>query len=81
MGNRIYGYIRVSTLAQKEDRQWLAMEKFGVPKECVFADKQSGRTYGLIRSVIVNALKKARSGWPSRVPVNGDERYTYTNFK
>ena len=36
MGNRIYGYIRVSTLAQKEDRQWLAMEMFGVPKECVF---------------------------------------------
>ena len=45
MGNRIYGYIRVSTLAQKEDRQWLAMEKFGVPKECVFADKQSGKNF------------------------------------
>ena len=45
MGNRIYGYIQVSTLAQKEDRQWLAMEKFGVPKECVFADKQSGKNF------------------------------------
>jgi len=45
MGNRIYGYIRVSTLAQKEDRQWLAMEKFGVSKDCVFADKQSGKNF------------------------------------
>jgi len=45
MGNRIYGYIRVSTLAQKEDRQWIAMEKFGVSKDCVFADKQSGKNF------------------------------------
>ncbi len=45
MENNIYGYIRVSTLAQKDDRQWMAMEKFGVPKECVYADKQSGKDF------------------------------------
>lgn len=45
MESNIYGYIRVSTLAQKDDRQWMAMEKFGVPKECVYADKQSGKDF------------------------------------
>ncbi|MBO5589323.1 MAG: recombinase family protein [Anaerovibrio sp.] len=60
MGNRIYGYIRVSTLAQKEDRQWLAMEKFGVPKECVFADKQSGRTFD--RPAYNQLLDKLKQG-------------------
>ena len=40
-----YGYIRVSTLAQRDDRQWLAMEDFGVSKELVFVDKQSGKDF------------------------------------
>lgn len=40
-----YGYIRVSTLAQRDDRQWLAMEGFGVAKELVFVDKQSGKDF------------------------------------
>ena len=33
--SNIYGYIRVSTIAQRDDRQWLAMENFGIPKECL----------------------------------------------
>ena len=40
-----YGYIRVSTLAQHDDRQWLAMDEFGVSREHVFADKQSGKDF------------------------------------
>ena len=43
--NNIYGYIRVSTIAQRDDRQWLAMENFGIPKECIFVDKQSGKDF------------------------------------
>lgn len=38
-----YGYIRVSTIAQRDDRQWLAMREFGIPKNCISADRQSGR--------------------------------------
>ena len=30
--NEMYGYIRVSTREQNEDRQRLAMEEFGKPK-------------------------------------------------
>ena len=29
--NNIYGYIRVSTISQREDRQWAALEEFGIP--------------------------------------------------
>ena len=43
--NNIYGYIRVSTISQREDRQWAAMDEFGVPHECVFVDKQSGKDF------------------------------------
>lgn len=45
MNNNIYGYIRVSTISQRDERQWLAMEDFGIPKECVFVDKQSGKDF------------------------------------
>ena len=45
MSNKIYGYILVSTISQRDDRQWLAMEDFGIPKECVFVDKQSGKDF------------------------------------
>lgn len=45
MEKNIYGYIRVSTLSQHADRQWLAMENFGIPSEHVFTDKQSGKDF------------------------------------
>ena len=41
----IYGYIRVSTISQREDRQWAALEEFGIPRENVFVDKQSGKDF------------------------------------
>lgn len=43
--DNIYGYIRVSTISQREDRQLAAMEAFGVLQECVFVDKQSGKDF------------------------------------
>lgn len=41
----VYGYIRVSTREQKEDRQRIAMRKAGVPERNIFMDKQSGRDF------------------------------------
>ena len=41
----VYGYIRVSTVSQRDDRQWMALAKFGIPKECIFVDKQSGKDF------------------------------------
>ena len=45
MNERIYGYIRVSTREQNEDRQLAAMSEFGVPEENLFRDKQSGKDF------------------------------------
>ena len=41
----IYGYIRVSTREQNEDRQRLALSALPVPQENIFMDKQSGKDF------------------------------------
>ncbi|SEH48546.1 Resolvase, N terminal domain [Ruminococcus flavefaciens] len=43
MANRIYGYARVSTREQNEDRQLEALTKFGVPEQNIITDKASGK--------------------------------------
>ena len=45
MNGKTYGYIRVSSRDQNEDRQRIAMRKFGIPDELVFVDKQSGKDF------------------------------------
>ena len=42
---RIYGYIRVSTREQNEDRQMIALREVGVPEINIFLDKQSGKDF------------------------------------
>lgn len=46
---KTYGYIRVSTKEQNEDRQLIAMREFGVPEENVIMDKQSGKDFAGVR--------------------------------
>ena len=41
----VYGYIRVSTREQKEDRQQIAMRQAGVLDQNIYIDKQSGRDF------------------------------------
>lgn len=45
MIRNVYGYIRVSTKEQNEDRQWIAMREYGVPEENVYVDRQSGKDF------------------------------------
>ena len=45
MSHQIYGYIRVSSTDQNEDRQLLAMQEKKVPKSHIFLDKQSGKDF------------------------------------
>ena len=40
-----YGYIRVSTREQNEDRQLLALRKLRIPEERIYMDKQSGKDF------------------------------------
>ncbi len=41
----MYGYVRVSTREQNEDRQLIALSEAGVSEEQIFADKQSGKDF------------------------------------
>ena len=41
----IYGYCRVSTREQHEDRQVIALKEMGVPEENIYMDKQSGKDF------------------------------------
>ena len=42
---QIYGYVRVSTREQHEDRQLIAMGDFGVTEGNIYLDKQSGKDF------------------------------------
>ena len=41
----LYGYIRVSTREQNEDRQLLAMRELPIPEKNIYIDKQSGKDF------------------------------------
>jgi len=45
MATKIYGYVRVSSTDQNEDRQLLAMRGLSVPDGNIFVDKQSGKDF------------------------------------
>ena len=40
-----YGYIRVSTREQNEQRQLIAMREFGISEKSIYMDKQSGKDF------------------------------------
>lgn len=45
MSSTLYGYVRVSSLDQNEDRQLIEMERIGIPKNNIYIDKQSGKDF------------------------------------
>ena len=56
----IYGYIRVSSMDQNEDRQLAAMQKARVPRCNVYIDKKSGKDFK--RPMYKKMLRRLRSG-------------------
>lgn len=40
-----YGYVRVSTKDQNEDRQLISMEGLAIPEKNIYIDKQSGKDF------------------------------------
>ena len=42
---KTYGYIRVSSADQNEDRQLISMQELDIPSENLFIDKQSGKDF------------------------------------
>lgn len=59
MGN-IYGYVRVSSTDQNEDRQMIAMNENGVPRDKIYIDKQSGKDFE--RAQYKKLVKKLKTG-------------------
>lgn len=59
MGN-IYGYIRVSSTDQNEDRQFIALRRENVPNRHIYTDKQSGKDFK--RPQYKRLLKKLKPG-------------------
>ena len=53
-----YGYVRVSTKEQNEDRQMIAMGEIHVPLKNIFIDKQSGKDFE--RPMYKKLLRKLR---------------------
>ncbi|MCC8128892.1 MAG: recombinase family protein [Clostridiales bacterium] len=45
MAGTIYGYVRVSTKDQNEDRQMIALREADVPEKNIYMDKQSGKDF------------------------------------
>lgn len=41
----VYGYVRVSSVDQNENRQLVAMEENNIPKGNIYIDKQSGKDF------------------------------------
>lgn len=60
MSNTTYGYIRVSSKDQNEDRQRIAMRAAGVEDPYIFMDKQSGKDFE--RPGYKRVLRKIKPG-------------------
>ena len=56
----VFGYVRVSSQEQNEDRQLISMEQAGVPYNNIYIDKQSGNDFN--RPNYKRLVKKLRSG-------------------
>ncbi|MCD8363305.1 MAG: recombinase family protein [Lachnospiraceae bacterium] len=41
----VYGYVRVSTRDQNEDRQMIALQELNIPEKNIYMDKQSGKDF------------------------------------
>lgn len=60
MNSAQYGYIRVSSKEQNEDRQYIAMLEFGIPEKNIVLDKQSGKNFD--RPGYKRLVKKLKQG-------------------
>ena len=57
---RVFGYIRVSSRDQNEDRQLIALREVGIPNGNIYLDKQSGKDFE--RPQYKKLLRKIKKG-------------------
>ena len=56
----IYGYVRVSSTDQNEDRQMMALNKVNVPEKNIYMDKLSGKDFN--RPQYKKLVRRLKSG-------------------
>ena len=55
----VYGYVRVSTVDQNEERQMVEMRRFQIPEKKIYIDKQSGKDFNRPRyKALLSKLRK-----------------------
>ncbi|MCH5268048.1 MAG: recombinase family protein [Lachnospiraceae bacterium] len=57
---KIYGYVRVSSTDQNEERQLLVMQEKNVPQSNIYMDKQSGKDFK--RPQFIKLVKRLQKG-------------------
>ena len=57
---KIYGYVRVSSSDQNEDRQMIGLREADVPEKNIYIDKQSGKDFN--RTNYKKMVRKLKSG-------------------
>ena len=60
MENNFYGYLRVSTIDQNDERQRVAFEKYGIIRKNIYGDKLSGKDFN--RPQYQKLRKKLKTG-------------------
>lgn len=60
MADSVYGYARVSSADQNEERQLVALREKGVPESRIFIDKQSGKDFD--RPQYKKLVRKLKTG-------------------
>ena len=71
MENKVYGYARVSTREQNEDRQMIALENYPMSRKQIYLDKLSGKDFNrpqyqkLLRKFVleIQSLLNQSIGW------------------
>lgn len=59
MDNRKFGYIRVSSKDQNEERQIIALQEFGISKRDIYIDKQSGKDFNRTQyQIMLNNIRE-----------------------
>lgn len=59
MENRQFGYIRVSSKDQNEERQIISMKEFGISERDIYIDKQSGKDFNRTQyQIMLNNIRE-----------------------
>lgn len=59
MKSKIFGYVRVSSKEQNEERQLVAFKEYGIEERDIYIDKQSGKDFNRKQyNVLKNVLRE-----------------------